>query len=252
MDEPQHQPAEESNVAVAEARTPRVEFRQATLLPTHRAVHTMRQINLQLEERELSLVRLEAGREALPLVDAALGLLPPASGEVLYQGRCWDEWSPVEQTRHRGRVGRVFHGEAWISNLSLRDNVLLASRHHTQRSESELSCDLVRWSERFGLADVPRERTSQVPTALRRLAEWVRAFLIEPEVLLLEDPTAGVPRTSVPALIAAVDEVTSRASCGATVLWLTTDEQVWSTAFACHVRRYWMRDEFLEPARGAS
>jgi len=246
---PSQMPQPEGATPSVDQRRALVEFRLATLIATAGPVQPLRQVDLALRAHQVTFVRLEPGREALPLVDAALGLLPPTAGEVRYDDRSWDAWPPAEQISRRGRCGRVFHGEAWVGNLNLRDNVLLSSRHHTKLPESELAAAAGHWAERFGLREIPYERPSLVSAADRRLCEWVRAFIHKPDLLLLENPTHGVPRRAVPGLLAAISEATTR---GTAVLCLTNDTDVWSSRQFPAAQYYAVRDEYLEPAEGPS
>lgn len=214
-------------VAPAPLTPPRqvvVEFADATLLPALGSAIPLRHVNLQLAAHEVCVVCPQRGREFLPLADAALGLLPPKSGQVLWRGRAWSDYSVDEQLGARQRFGRVFWGEAWISNLDLWDNVLLPRRHHSRLPDVQIEAQTRVWAAKFGLEDIPRRRPSLVPLAIRRVSEWVRAFADEPDVLLLEAPTRDAPDEAVERLRTAIAESARR---GAAVLLQTTEERIW-------------------------
>ena len=46
--------------------------------------------------------------------------------------------SAWQQGTMRGHIGRVFVTPGWVSNLTVRENILLAQRHHTQRPDGEI------------------------------------------------------------------------------------------------------------------
>lgn len=221
-----------------------VEFDHATLLPAERVTLTLRNVDLLIHAGEIVIVQLVPGTESLPLVDAALGMLEPSAGVVRVNGRDWTSLLPEEQLIWRGRAGRVFNGEAWISNLTLADNVVLSRSHHTHDSIDLIAADTKRWAQRFGLEAVPAERPSLVPASIRRLCEWVRAFFHEPALLLLENPTRGAPREATEKLLSALVEAQGR---GAAILLLTTDDELWSASSLQDATRFVIRDDRLLP-----
>src|SRR5258708_7381268 len=106
-----------------------VEFHHVTLLPASRRHDALNDVNLTVGEGQCVLVFSPPGHEGLPLADAALGLLAPSAGEVRILGDDWTVLAVREQLARRGRIGRVFEHDAWISNLNVLENVLLQRRH---------------------------------------------------------------------------------------------------------------------------
>jgi len=199
---------------------PVLEFRDVELPPLSRRYDAMRQVNLTLGEGECAVVLAPPAQEGLPLADAALGLIEPGAGEVRFLGEDWVRLGVREPLARRALVGRIFDRAAWINNLNVLDNVLLPRRHHTTLSEEQLLADATRWARRFGLQTLPAERPSSVADDQLKLAEWVRAFSLEPVLLLLEHPMRGVARERREALHWAVAEARTR---GAAVLWIASD-----------------------------
>jgi ABC-type transporter Mla maintaining outer membrane lipid asymmetry ATPase subunit MlaF len=204
------------------SRRPVLEFDDAEIPPLTRRMEALYHLNLKLCEGDCALVATGRAGEDLPLADAALGLAMPRAGQVRFLGDDWSRLGPREQLDRRGRIGSVFERSAWINNLNVLDNVLLSRRHHTGLADEQLLRDARCWAERFGLNALPAERPSSVPPEQLRLAEWVRAFSLEPVLLLLEHPMRGVPRERFASLLSAVNEARSR---GAAVLWLVADAQ---------------------------
>ncbi len=158
------------------------------------------------------------GRRVRAFGDAVCGIEPPPEGVVRFNGADWRELPPAEAERRRARIGRVFEGAAWVSNLDVDENVLLAQRHHTRRPDAELRAEAERLARTFGLARLPGTRAAWTdPRDLQR-AQWVRALLGAPALLLLEFPERRAAAVHVAALAAAVDAARAR---GAGVLWIT-------------------------------
>lgn len=214
-------------VAAETAPKPLLEFTAATLLAEWPAYRALRQINLQLRPGELLVIRVDADDAPLPLAPAAQGMIEPSGGAVRFDGHAWDDEDIALEARLRSRIGRVFDGWGWVSNLSVLENVTLAERHHTGKPESEIEAEADRWAQRFGLPQVPRGRPSNLAVDVLRRAEWVRAFYAQPKLILLEHPTRGAPAESFPALASAVHDARQR---GAAVVWVAADHRTWNDA----------------------
>lgn len=159
-----------------------------------------------------------------PLCDVASGLVTPERGSVRFLGEDWGQTGAFRQSVMRGRIGRVFSGQAWVSNLSVSENVLLPQRHHTHRPEKELLGEAAALAAAFGLPELPAARPESLrPHDLVRW-QWVRAFLGGPRLLLLEEPESGVWEEHVPLLR---DRTLRLASEGCAALWITHDDRAW-------------------------
>jgi predicted ABC-type transport system involved in lysophospholipase L1 biosynthesis ATPase subunit len=183
----------------------------------------VRDFSLARGPGELALVGLAEG-ERSPLPDLCLGLEPPAEGSVLAFGRDWAATGPDGAAALRRRIGTVLDRTAWLSNLDLDENVLLAAIHHRRGTPAALRARAGEWSRRFGLPGLPDARPAWSGARTSRIAQWVRAFLCEPGLLLAERPTLGLGPEDRRRWADAVAE--ARAG-GAAVLWLTADPAVW-------------------------
>ena len=180
-------------------------------------------VDMALEAGELLLVELKSEDKGPPLADLAAGLVAPVRGDVWFAGVSWSQRGAEDHARARSRIGRVFEGQGWVSNLDLDENITLAQRHHTARDPAEIQAEAEAWARRLGLAGLPVTRPAWTPPRERSIGQWIRALLGEPLLLLLERPTRDVTREDVSALMDAVQE---RRAAGVAVMWLTSDERV--------------------------
>src|SRR3954468_12217699 len=84
------------------------------------------QISFALNAGDLLLVRIERENERLPLADATEGLMPPATGSVRFLGNNWESLSADDAAMQRGKIGRLFEDEGWISDIDVDENIMLA------------------------------------------------------------------------------------------------------------------------------
>jgi phospholipid/cholesterol/gamma-HCH transport system ATP-binding protein len=192
-------------------------------------------VSLTLAAGDLALVRLEADGARSPLADAASGVIDLESGAARFAGEDWSRMSLNHSARCRGRIGRTFEGHAWVSNLDVDENVLLAARHHTGRADADLAEEAASLARQFGLPGLPRGRPNQTRRQDLQRAALVRAFLGSPTLLILERPEHGVYPQVMASLTNAV-----RAACrrGAAVLWLTNHADVWQDPGVRPTARY--------------
>jgi len=181
-------------------------------------------MSLDLAPGELALIKLEA-RQRMPIADAAAGLVDPLDGSVSFLGVDWQGMQPREAAEARGRIGRVFHGVGWISNLDVDENTVLPLRHHNRGLVQDLYDEAADLSQVFELPGLLRGRPNYARLADLRRAACVRAFLGEPMLLILEQPERDVFPDIMPPLLASIRAARNR---GAAVLWLTAEAQLWN------------------------
>jgi len=151
------------------------------------------------------------------LGDLVCGLADPAAGSVEFEGRAWAGAAPGVQAAMRARIGRVFSGAAWISNLDIDENVILAQLYHTDRPAADLHAAAADLARRFGLAGIPAGRPAfAVPRDLQA-AQWVRAWMAPRTLFVLETPEAGVSARAAGLLRAALREALA---AGAAAVWI--------------------------------
>ncbi|NQV33560.1 MAG: hypothetical protein HQ515_12785 [Phycisphaeraceae bacterium] len=154
-----------------------------------------------------------------PLGDLCCGLESPDAGVVRFLDRPWDTRGHGQAAKDRGRIGRVWPDCAWVGNLDMDENILLPQLHHTWRSETELRQEGRALCQTFGLDDLPRTRPTWTPKDVCQKAQWVRALLGKPELLILEHPDDRVNEVDRARLVKSVDLARTH---GAAILWITS------------------------------
>ena len=182
------------------------------------------EITFAVEAGGLAMVLLEKEHVHLPLGDLAVGILAPDAGCVRLHGSDWLDMTPDVAADARGSIGRVFEGNPWIDSMEVSQNIMLAQLHHTRRPVAEITRQAAELSRAFGLPGLPLHSPSTVHGKDLARAACVRAFMGQPDLLVLERPTAGVYPEILPALLNMLRSARDR---GAAVLWLTDNQDVW-------------------------
>ena len=156
------------------------------------------------------------------LLRSILGLQRPQSGEVLMQGRDLTKVSSAELNKIKATYGVTFQQGALFSSLTVLQNVQLPMLEH-QRLSSQALDELALLKLR--LVGLPDEAAQKYPAQLSggmiKRAALARALALDPRLLMLDEPTAGLD----PISAAAFDELLMdlRKQLGLTVIMITHD-----------------------------
>ena len=168
--------------------------------------------------------RLESGvRHALigpngagktTFVNMLTGRLAPSSGQVLLGGEDITRLSQAARVK-RG-LGRTFQINTLFRDMTVLDNVALgvAERHGVAGRLWRPARDYQRVREEaqallatFGLEDDGRQRVLDLPYGKQRLVEIAIALGLQPKVLLLDEPAAGVPSLESERIVGALERL---------------------------------------------
>jgi phospholipid/cholesterol/gamma-HCH transport system ATP-binding protein len=178
-------------------------------------------VSFSLPPARLAVISSPSTTTLPPIADIASGLVEPDTGTITFMDQTWPEMSPYQAALSRGAIGRIFSTHRWVSNLSMKENLLLQQRHHSQRSEEILQNEVESLARQVALPAIPAGRPENVkPADLRRL-QWVRAFMGTPRLILMEEPESGLSAHELEPLTRLIDTALTR---GTAIVWLTTTE----------------------------
>ncbi len=183
-------------------------------------VSDLTEMSLSIGAGDMLILEPERHVETVSFYDVASGLIAPDAGVVRFCGIDWQRMGFFQQSAARGRIGRIFEVEGWVSNLDIYENITLSQRHHTTISERELHVAVQELRERIGLRDCMAERPHLLSRSDLRRAQWVRAFLGDPVLLLLNAPLLDIRPDDQSVLFELIGEARSR---GAAVVWKSRD-----------------------------
>jgi len=203
-------------------------------------------ITFRLMPGELALIDQRGYTREEWFADLCCGLAPLAESVTRFLGRDWSAMPYHYAAALRGTIGRIFPAGGWIGFMDVAENILLPQLHHTRydhRVLREKATDLAR---AFGLPGLPLGRPGDLsPSDLARAA-CVRAFLGDPALVLLENPTQG---RFFDLLLPFLNALAAARSQGAAAVWLTRSDRVWRDSSIPATYRLRLSKNGLLPAR---
>jgi phospholipid/cholesterol/gamma-HCH transport system ATP-binding protein len=202
-------------------------------------------VDLRLGAGDFALVDARHSARPAWFGDLCCGLLPLAAGSARFLGRDWSAMPQDYAAALRGRIGRVFLSGSWIGFMDVATNILLPHLHHTRDDASALRERATALSCAFGLPGLPLVRPGDLAAGDLARAACVRAFLGDPELVLLESPVQGRFTTLIPPLLDALATARDR---GAEAIWFTRSDLVWRDPSLPATHRLRLGERGLVPA----
>lgn len=157
----------------------------------------LRGVGLTVNKGETLVVMGGSGSGKTVLLRITAGLLRPDRGQVRLFGQNIERLREEELLPIRRRIGYVFQGAALFDSLTVHDNVAYPLREHTRLSEAEIRESVLRVLSMVGLdAHVLNLLPAELSGGMRKRVGIARALVGEPEVMLFDEPTAGLDPTN--------------------------------------------------------
>ncbi|HZD22524.1 MAG TPA: ABC transporter ATP-binding protein [Acidimicrobiia bacterium] len=171
-------------------------------------------VSIQIEEGTIHSIIGPNGAGKTTLFNVISGTLSASAGQVFYRGREITD-DPIYRTIHNG-IGRSFQITNIFSNLTVLENVRLAVQalgndsRRSLASHSRFPDHIDRALEvldRVGLADRVYQLAATLPHGDQRKLELGMILASDPDVLMLDEPTAGMAAEQVPQLMSLVQDI---------------------------------------------
>jgi phospholipid/cholesterol/gamma-HCH transport system ATP-binding protein len=153
-------------------------------------------VSLGLRRGETKIIIGASGSGKSTLLKLIMGLEKPDEGQIFVDGEEITPLNERELVRIRQRMGMVFQESALFDSLTVRENV--AYRLYELGTDENEIDQRVRKSLGFvGLEDAIDKMPSELSGGMKRRVALARALISEPEIMLYDEPTAGLdPVTS--------------------------------------------------------
>lgn len=159
--------------------------------------HVLSHVNLTIQKSESFVLVGPSGMGKSVLLKLLGGLLSPTEGQVLIEGKDLYAMPEKEKTNTMRRMGMLFQKNALFDSLSCADNIAFPLQEVTELSIEEIKAKVDYFLLAVGLSDARDLFPSEISGGMQKRLGIARALALDPEIILYDDPTAGLdPVTS--------------------------------------------------------
>ena len=183
--------------------------------------HVLRGLNMGLPEGQISMIIGPSGTGKSVCIKHIVGLLYPDEGDVIVQGQSIPSLRDAELFELRRKFGVLFQDGALFGSLNLYDNVAFPLRQHTEKGDDEIAEIVNRRMREVGLGGEGGKMPNELSGGMRKRAGFARALVLDPEIVLFDEPDSGLDPVRTALLCELIKEV--HAENGGTYVVITHD-----------------------------
>lgn len=166
----------------------------------------LKDINLDISQGETFVILGGSGCGKSTLLRMLVGLLRPTLGQIWIHGQDITQLSEDAFNELRKKMGMAFQNSALFNSMTVGENVALPLREHTDLEDSTIQIMTRIKLEQVGLSGCESLMPSQLSGGMRKRAGIARALAMDPEILLFDEPSAGLD----PIIAAGIDDLILR------------------------------------------
>ena len=153
----------------------------------------LKDISISIPDGQTVAIIGESGCGKTMLLKSLVGLLKPSSGSVRFDGLDINDLSDRDMTAMRRRFGFVFQNAALFDSMTIHQNIEFPLKQHGVPKGKQANKLIMDRLAEVGLpSNVMPKKPAQLSGGMRKRVGLARALILEPELLLYDEPTTGL------------------------------------------------------------
>lgn len=149
-------------------------------------------VNFSVAKGETVALMGASGSGKSTILRLIIGLQQQTCGRIKIAGRFVDEYHETELRALRKTMGMVFQYSALFDFLSVKENIAFGLRQHTSFTDKEINTQVEELMDLVDLAGKGDMMPNEISGGMKKRVSLARAVAIHPQVLLYDEPTAGL------------------------------------------------------------
>ncbi len=169
-------------------------------------------VSLSIAKGEILCLIGGSGSGKSVLLKHVAGLMKPDSGRVLINGENVATANSSRLRALRSRLGFLFQGGALFDSLTILENVAFPLKEKTRLSDELVQNRAMKELDSVGLSGSEHKYPSQLSGGMIKRAALARALVMDPEIMLFDEPTTGLDPVTGKSILTLIDSCHERFS----------------------------------------
>jgi len=178
----------------------------------------LRDISMDVRAGQVVAIMGGSGSGKTTLLRAATGQLTAQQGRVLAFGQDMAKVNRAELESLRTRMGVLFQQGALFTDLNVFENVAFPLREHTKLAEPEVTERVLDKLDAVGLRAAAHLKVAEISGGMARRVALARAVVLEPELILYDEPFAGLDPISLGITARLIRSLADRLGCASVLI----------------------------------